>query len=259
MNGKTVGFIGGGRVARILLGGWAKAGKLPAEIVVSDADELRLARLKEWFDPIRIVPQGNAQAAGQDIVFLAVHPPAVSAALAEVKPAIRPDAIVVSLAPKLPIEKLSALLGGFGRVARTIPNAASIVGAGFNPIAFGDGLPGPDREILTDLFAALGDCPVVAENKLEAYAVVTAMGPTYFWPQFYELLALGESFGLSRTEAAEGIRQMVAGAVATMFDSGLDGEAVQDLIPVKPLGEIEPTIREAYRAKLTAVMDKIRP
>ncbi len=36
MADKTMGFIGGGRVARILLGGFKRAGTLPRHVVVSD-------------------------------------------------------------------------------------------------------------------------------------------------------------------------------------------------------------------------------
>lgn len=99
----------------------------------------------------------------------------------------------------------------------------------------------------------------MTEGKLEAYAITTAMSPTYFWPQFYELHALAESFGLSPTEAREGIWQTVCGTLATMYNPGLDRASVEDLIPVKPLGEIEPSMREAYRTKLPAIMAKIRP
>jgi hypothetical protein len=34
---------------------------------------------------------------------------------------------------------------------------------------------------------------------------------------------------------------------------------VKDLVPVKPLAEIEHSVAEAYRSKLTALMDKIKP
>ncbi len=70
---------------------------------------------------------------------------------------------------------------------------------------------------------------------------------------------LGESFGLTSTEATAGTRQMLAGTVATMFDSGLDAKAVQDLIPVKPLADVEQMILEGYRTKLKAIFEKIRP
>ncbi len=49
------------------------------------------------------------------------------------------------------------------------------------------------------------------------------------------------------------------GTMATMADSGLDARAVQDLVPVKPLADIESSILEAYRSKLKAVFEKIKP
>jgi pyrroline-5-carboxylate reductase len=38
MTNRSVGFIGGGRVARILLGGLKRAGQLPDRVVVSDSN-----------------------------------------------------------------------------------------------------------------------------------------------------------------------------------------------------------------------------
>jgi pyrroline-5-carboxylate reductase len=254
-----IGFVGGGRIAGILLGGWARAGRMPAKVVVSDADAGVLTRLATAFPNVRSAGNDNCQAAGQDIVFLAVHPPHVGAVLGEVQSALKPGAILISLAPKWTIEKLAGLLSGFTRIARMIPNAPSIVGQGFNPIAFSSVLTRDDRDVVTQLLTPLGDCVETAEEKLEAYAVLSAMGPTYFWPQCYELIALGESFGLTGAEAALALQRMLAGTMATIRESGLDAAAVQDLIPVKHLAELEPIIREAYRTKLKAVYEKIRP
>ena len=77
MVAKSIGFVGGGRVTRIMIGGWATSEKLPAEIVVSDSDEQVLNRLKEAHPQIDIVLNGNERAAAQGIVFLALHPPAI--------------------------------------------------------------------------------------------------------------------------------------------------------------------------------------
>ena len=259
MVAKSIGFVGGGRATQILIGGWATSDKLPTEIVVSDSDEQVLNRLKEVHPQIEVVPNGNARAAAQEVAFLALHPPAIAGAVADLKSAIKPDATVVSLAPKVTIARLTELLDGFAKIARLIPNAPSIVGAGFNPIAFGPRVPDTDREAITELLIGLGESPVVAEEKLEAYAITTAMSPTYFWPQLFELQALAEHFGLAPEEAREGIWQTMCGSLATMYNSGLDRAAVEDLIPVKPLVDLEPTICAAYRTKLMALMEKIRP
>jgi len=54
MTAKTIGFIGGGRIARVFLGGWRKAGAMPAKVVVSDIDPQALTRIKESFGTVEI-------------------------------------------------------------------------------------------------------------------------------------------------------------------------------------------------------------
>lgn len=258
MEGKSLGFIGAGRVAKILLGGLKRAGKLPSKIIVSDANEDILQKLKRDFPEIGAIPKGNHQAASQDVVFVALHPPVMGGILAEIRSDLKPSGIVVSLAPKLSIGKLSELLGGFSRIVRMIPNAPSIVNEGYNPVAFHRALTGADKESLLALFRALGDCPEVDEEKLESYAILTAMGPTYLWFQLYELQNLGRQFGLTDEELHDGMPKMIAGAVKTMFEAGLSPQEVMDLIPVKPLGEEEANIGNAYRSRLTGLYQKLK-
>lgn len=257
MENLTIGFIGGGRIVSIFLAGWKRAGAMPADIMIHEPNPAVLAAVQAAHPGVRSVDA--AQAAGQDVVFLAVHPPVFKDVLPALRPALKPNAIIVSLAPKFTTAKIAEMLGGFGRVARAIPNAPSLVGAGYNPVAFAPSLPAADRDAVTRLLRPLGECPEAAESKLEAYAILTAMGPTYLWYQLYELLALGESFGLTQAETQAGVARMLSGAMDTITKSGLRPEQVKDLIPVKPLADIEPTVAEAYRSKLTAVMEKIKP
>lgn len=258
MRDSSIGFIGGGRIARIILGGWQRAGVLPTGVGVSEPSGAALAKLTALFPTVRSTPDAAALLGQTEWVFLAVHPPVLPDALRSLARHLRPDAVVVSLAPKVPIARLTEGLGGFTRIARTIPNAPSLIGAGHNPVAFGPGLPTSDRERLLGLLRPLGDCPEVPEEYLEAYAVLTAMGPTYLWFQFQEMQALGESFGLSAQDAQTGIARMTLGAVKTFFESGLSAEEVMDLVPVKPLQSEEGPIRSAYQARLGDVYRKLK-
>jgi pyrroline-5-carboxylate reductase len=253
----SIGFIGGGRVARILLGGLRHAGASPATCVVSDADAGVLDVLKKEFPAIRTVGSDNAEAARQDLVFGALHPPAMKEVLPRVGEHLRPESVFVSLAPVIRLPALKTALNGFERVARMIPNAASIVGAGFNPIAFSEGLGAEDKKRLLDRLGVLGECPEVADEHLEAYAILTAMGPTYFWYQFEELEKLGASFGLDAKTTRHALSKMLQGGVKTFFESGLGPEEVIDLVPVKPLQESESDMRDAYCTRLRGLHDKL--
>ena len=259
MTKKTLGFIGGGRITRIFLEGWKRGGVLPAKIVVSDCNAETLGKLKAKFPGIETASGNSAAAASQDIVLLAVHPPAMAEVVAGLKGMLKPNALVVSLAPKFTVAKLTELFGGFARLARVIPNAPSVVNFGFNPVTFGAALTAADKEEVTGLLAPLGDCPEVAEEKLEAYAVLSAMGPTYLWFQLQALRDVAAGFGLSDAEIVPALKHMVCGAARTLLESGLSPADVMDLIPVKPLAEMEPQVVEMYRTRLPGIYQKIKP
>lgn len=258
MKNQSIGFIGGGRIARIILGGWQHAGCMPAEVVVCEPSAEALEKLKAQFSAVRSASDAPWQLGQMDVVFAAVHPPALLEALKQLAGLLRPDTVFVSLAPKISISKLGATLGGFTRIARTIPNAPSLVGAGFNPVSFGPGLDPEGQERMLALLRPLGACPVVPEEHLEAYAVLTAMGPTYLWFQFQQVQELGRAFGLSQPELDAGLAAMVMGAAKTYFASALAPADVMDLVPVKPLHDDEEAIRSAYRTRLTGIYQKLK-
>lgn len=252
---KTLGFIGAGRVARIMLEGWIRAGALPEEVIVHDTAADRAARLASLAPSIRT--GSLVEAAAADLVIVGLHPPLLAEVLPSVKPHLKPEAVLLSLAPKVKFAGLANLLGGFSRLARQNPNAPSIVGEGYNPIAFAAGLPEAERRALLALMAPLGQCPVVEEDTIEAYALISAMGPTYLWFQFHEIERLAMEFGLTKAAAREAITAMVGGALSTLFGSGLVAGDVMDLVPVKPLAAEEPLFLAAYRDRLPQLFHKL--
>ncbi len=259
MTTKSIGFIGGGRVARIFLEGWQRANATPDKVVVSDRNAESLAELKARFAKIETRPGNSATAAAQDVVFLAVHPPVMAEVVAGIKSSLKPGALVVSLAPKFTLAKLTELLDGFARLARVIPNAPSVINLGFNPVAFAPALTAADKAELTGLLSPLGEFPEVSESKLEGYALLSGMGATYLWFQLQALREVSAGFGLSDADIAPALKRTVCGATRTLLESGLTPAEVMDLIPVKPLAEMEAQVTEMYRTRLPALYQKIKP
>jgi pyrroline-5-carboxylate reductase len=134
-----------------------------------------------------------------------------------------------------------------------------VIGAGFNPVAYSPAISTQDRSDLASLLAPLGQCPETAEEKLEAYAILSGMGPTYLWFQLQALREVAADFGLSGPEVTAAIESMVSGATRTLLGSGLAPADVMDLIPVKPLAEMEAQVAELYRSRLPALFAKIKP
>ncbi len=258
MKYESMGFMGSGRITRIILGGLHRAGKFPHKVVVSDTNTEVLDRLIKEFPGIISAGADNSGPAACDLVMVSLHPPVLMEALQQVKSAIRPGTVVVSLAPKLTLSKLSAILDRHARIVRMIPNAPSIVNRGYNPVVFSRAIPTAEKTAIIELFEILGESPEVPEKNLEAYAILTAMGPTYLWFQWQALMDLGRSFGLREEALREGMGKMIEGATQTMFASGLKPGEVMDLVPVKPLAEDEEAIRDMYTNRLTALFSKLK-
>lgn len=253
----SVGFIGGGRITRILLQAFSNKDVTFSKVVVTDTNSEVTSRLKGNYPFIEV--KSASEAAAQDIVFIALHPPVIMDALEALKSDIKSTAKIISLAPKISIEKISSKLGQVSNIARLIPNATSFINDGYNPVCFSDGFDKAEKELIFSLLRNLGHTFEVAEEKLESYAIVSAMLPTYFWFQWNYLEEIGIKTGLTKSESEAAVHQTLLAALNLMYDSELTPEEVIDLIPVKPIGEHESQIAEIYKTKLLGLFEKIRP
>ena len=257
MKTQSLGFIGGGRVTKILLQAFMNKNALFSKIVVTDTNADVLNNLKKSYPEIQ--PGDAEEAAGQDIVFIALHPPVVMDTLELIKGKVKNNAVVISLAPKINLAKLSSKLGHVKNIARLIPNATSYINEGYNPITFSEGFDTLEKQAILELLKHLGHTFEVTEEKLESYAIMSAMLPTYFWFQWKELAEIGLKTGLSEKESKDSINETIIASLNLMYKSGLTPEEVMDLIPVKPIGEHESLIAEIYRTKLIGLFEKIKP
>lgn len=253
----TIACIGAGRVTRILIDGLVKRKNLPDRIITVDMNEDTLRNLKQLFPMIETKTVIDETVTTADFIFIGLHPPAVVDAIKSIAPSLGEKSTIVSLAPKIKTAMINQLTGGRNPVIRMIPNAPSLVNEGYNPVVFGPTCPDMVRKPFTDLMAPLGQMPEVAEETLEAYAVITAMGPTYLWFQLAELIRLAQTFGLNPNDATEAVLSMAEGAVKTMQKTDLTPAAVMDLIPVKPLADQEEMIQDIYNKNLTGFYGKL--
>lgn len=254
---QSIGFIGGGRITKILLQAFSSKNVKFKSVIVSDTKSEVTTRLKSIYPFIEV--DNAAVAAAQDIVFISLHPPVIMDTLELLKNNISSDATLISLAPKINIAKLSSKLGQVKKIARLIPNATSYINDGYNPVSFSNGFSNGEKASLIDLLKNLGHTFEVEEEKLEGYAIVSAMLPTYFWFQWKYIEEIGMKTGLTKSESEEAVHQTLLAAINLMYTSELTPAEVIDLIPVKPIGEHETQIAEIYNTKLIGLFEKIKP
>lgn len=255
MKTKTIGFIGGGRITRIILQALQNRQFELNSIIVTDSNQDVLAKIKKQFHQIQTSTQ-NVNAARQDLVIIALHPPVIMTVLEEIKNEISQKTMLLSLAPKITVQKFQSALNIL-KVARLIPNATSVINEGYNPVCFSTEFNKNEKNNLLEWLKQLGPTFEVDEVKLEAYALVSAMAPTYFWFQWKKLVELGIEFGLASSESEQAVYQSMMAALNVQFNDSLTYEEVCDLIPVKPIADHEAGINEIYEQKLKALFAKI--
>lgn len=255
----TIGFIGGGRITRIFLQAYANKGLTLNNIVVFDPNREVLDKLKGQFPGIQTHSDTLLETARAEFIVLAVHPPAMMDVLNSLKDIVEPAAIILSFAPKFTIAKIRSVLTNNKQIARINPSASSYINKGINPVVYDPEMDESIRTRIRELMDPLGNLPEVVESKIEAYAMISAMGPTYYWFQIRKLQELAVDFGMDSTEAKQVISAMISGTIDTLFNSGLPYSEVTDLVPLKPLGPAESAILAHYDENLVPLFNKIKP
>jgi pyrroline-5-carboxylate reductase len=185
-----VAFIGGGNMARAIIGGLiAKQAAKAADIVVVEPDpSARLRLLAEY--GVRAVESPGPELASAEAVILAVKPQNMREAASHLAQ-VAGDSLFVSIAAGIRIADLSRWLGGRDRVVRSMPNTPALVHAGITGLHATAAVGAADRATAERLLGAVGATLwFEKEGDLDAVVAVSGSGPAYV---FYAIEALEEA------------------------------------------------------------------
>ncbi|KRA76908.1 pyrroline-5-carboxylate reductase [Lysobacter sp. Root667] len=212
-----VAFIGGGNMARSLIGGLvARGGDADAIRVAEPVEVLREALQRDF----GVRSYGNAAEAadGASVWLLAVKPQvmrSVCAALAPLAQAQRP--LVISIAAGITAGQLEHWLGGGQAVVRAMPNTPALLGAGITGLYANAVTGAPQRARAAALLDAVGPTVwIEQEAQMDAVTAVSGSGPAYVFLLAEAMQAAGVSQGLTPDAARALVNQTLLGA-ATML------------------------------------------
>lgn len=230
MQDKTIGFVGAGNMAGALIRGLLSSGTISAErIIASDVRDERLAELAKDHG-IRTTRDNAELAAACDVVVLATKPQVIDKILPPIAKALRPNAIVVSIAAGVPIEALESRLPEGARVVRTMPNTAAMALAGATAIAPGAHASEGDIAIAKQLFEAVGRVVVLDESLLDAVTGLSGSGPAYVMLMIEALADGGVKVGLHRETALLLAAQTVFGSAKLLLETGEHPGRLKDMV-----------------------------
>ena len=221
----SIAFIGGGNMARSLIGGLVARGTPASAIRVAEpVAELRAALALDFGVPVFA---DNAEAvAGAATWVLAVKPQVmrgVCEALAAVAQRARP--LLVSIAAGITTAQFDRWLGGDVATVRTMPNTPALLGAGVTGLFATPQVDAAGREHAEALLAAAGKTVWIADEALmDAVTAVSGSGPAYVFLLAEAMQAAAEAEGLPAAASRTLALQTILGA-ARMLTEGTEPPA----------------------------------
>ena len=227
-----IAFVGGGNMARALIGGLLQRGFAAEGISVVEIDAQVRSQLATQF-AVHVAEQPGGELQSSDVVLLAVKPQHMRVVAEKLGQLLRAQ-LVVSIAAGVRTADLSRWLGGYERIVRAMPNTPALVLAGISALYAGPAVGVAERERAEEILAAVGTTLwVQQEEQMDAVTAVSGSGPAYV---FYFMEALQEAareLGLGADEARRLSLQTFSGAARLAEHSGDDAGVLRERVTSK--------------------------
>ena len=128
-----IGFIGMGNMGYALLKGVLKEFPVSSLIFTAKTDETKHRVHSET--QVTYTPSNAECANACKYVILALKPQYYPAVLKQIRYAVTPEHVVISLAPGITIDSLKEVLGSDRRIVRAMPNTPALIGEGLTGLS----------------------------------------------------------------------------------------------------------------------------
>jgi pyrroline-5-carboxylate reductase len=242
MSDSNIAFIGGGNMARSLIGGLVTAGTPSRAISVSEPQpELRNNLQKDF--GIHVHADNISAATGAHVIVLAVKPQVLQevvvplgSLVAEYQP------LLVSVAAGITAPSIERWAGDQPALVRVMPNTPALVGAGISTLYANKNVDEDQRNLAETIMSAVGKTVWIKDESLmDTVTAVSGSGPAYF---FYVMQAINDAAlnnGLDAETARLLTLETALGAARLALESAEDPGTLQKRV-TSPGGTTEAAI-----------------
>jgi len=189
------------------------------------------------------------------IVALCVKPQRLNGVLLELKEAVAPNQIVLSIVAGARIETISTALNN-QKIVRAMPNTPSQIGAGITAWTCTESIDKIERAQIKALLTALGkELYVETENMIDMATSLSATGPTYIFMVMEALTDAGVHLGFSREMAKELVQETMLGSVLFAMESHKHPAELRNMV-TSPGGTSADAIYQMEKGGLRTVLSK---
>lgn len=246
-----IGFIGGGNMAKAIIGGLKNNGFDMTAIAVLELDAQKRTELiaeysvraSDNYDEIR----------NSDIIVLAVKPQQLREVCQKLT-SILSTQLIISIAAGIRSANLSQWMNNYQAIVRVMPNTPAQIQAGVSVLYALSSVSQQQRDQTTTILAAVGKTLWLDdETKMDAVTAISGSGPAYVFYLIEALQEAGIGLGLKPDEAQMLAVQTFAGAGLLAAQSTTDVKTLRAQVTSKG-GTTEQGILALENANIKNIM-----
>ena len=205
-----IGIIGYGSMGKMLLWKFAEEGNIPKESLFA-ANRTR-EKLDEARD-IATISDNRELAQNAEIIFLCIRPSDMKTVLDEIRTAVRPEALIVSLNGSISFRSLHKIIQN--RSAKVIPSLTAEIGRSQTLVCYDPSVTAEDKTALSVLLQCLGDVIELPEHEMGMGSELVSCMPGFIASIFDVICSAAQAH---TSISKEQIVRMVLGAMSATGD-----------------------------------------
>jgi pyrroline-5-carboxylate reductase len=230
-DGSAVAFIGGGNMARSLIGGLIRAGTAPVSLTVGEPSNELAAALSRDFG-VSASPDNRCAVRDASTWVLSVKPQVVRhvcESLRDQAQSSRP--LVISVAAGIRVDQVEQWLGGNLAVVRCMPNTPALIGAGASGLFANARVDATHRRLAASIVGSSGVAVWIDDEILmDTVTAVSGSGPAYFFLLVEAIEDAAVVQGMPRDTARKLAVQTCLGAGRMLAEEGVPPRTLRERV-----------------------------
>lgn len=252
----TLAFIGGGNMARSLIGGLIANGFDAGNIHVADTNAESLQTLSARY-PVRTFNDTIEAITGADVIIMAVKPQQLQQAVRQLSSHWSAGTLLISIAAGIRLDAIARWLAhGNAAIVRAMPNTPALVQAGATALCANAHVDREQHELAESILRAVGLTLWVADEKqMDAVTALSGSGPAYFFLVMEAMQAAGTSLGLPEDTARLLALETAFGAAKMALESNESASVLRQQV-TSPGGTTERALNELEQGDLRGLFSR---
>ena len=181
MENATIGFIGGGNMARSLIGGICQSGLSPYRLHVSEPDTERRESLQRDFG-IHVHADNQTVVDACEVIVLAVKPQTLKNVIQTLQTRQQDHKLFLTIAAGIRSDSIQQWLGGEQAIVRAMPNTPALVQSGATGLYANRYVSNTQKGLAESILRAVGlTVWIEEEDQMDAVTALSGSGPAYFF------------------------------------------------------------------------------